>query len=145
MYLVQEWVALRVRNREAAEEVVQRVFLRLTGELAAGKTYTVPYRVVVWNVVNWTARGYEWTAKPDATLPDGWDAVAPDQLEEWEGEHDLGALIADLPDGDRRVLDLLYREGLAPAQVAERLDLNPNAVYQAAHRGHRRVAEQLGR
>ena len=47
VYLVQEWVALRVRDRRAAEEVVQRVFLRLAAELAAGRSYSVPYRVVV--------------------------------------------------------------------------------------------------
>ena len=91
VYLVQEWVSLRVRDRQAADEVVQRVFLRLASELAAGKTYRVPYRVVVWSVVNWTARGYEWAAKEGATLPDDWDAAAPDEFEEWEGEQDLGA------------------------------------------------------
>jgi len=41
------------------------------------------------------------------------------------------------------VLDLLHREGLSAAQVAERLGMEPNAVYQATHRGHRKVAEKL--
>jgi RNA polymerase sigma factor (sigma-70 family) len=143
VYLVEEWVALRVRNREAAEEVVQRVFLRLANELAAGKTYPVPFRVAVWNVVNWTSRGFEWTSKDGASLPEHWDGVAPDELEAWEDEHDLGLLIADLPPGDRQVLELLYRDGLSPAQIAEQLGMNPNAVYQATHRGHKRVAEKL--
>lgn len=145
VYLVQEWVSLRVRDRAAAEEVVQRVFLRLANELAGGRTYAVPYRVVVWNVVNWTARGYEWAPKEADTLPDGWEGVAPDAFEEWEAEHDLGVLIADLPDRDREVLDLLHREGLSPLQAAERLGIERNAVDQAAYRGHRRVAERLGR
>src|SRR5688572_26020159 len=114
VYLVQEWVALRVRDRHAAEEVVQRVFLRLAKELDAGKSYSVPYRIVVWSVVNWTARGYEWSPKEDAPLPEEWDDVAADQFAAWEAEHDLGLLIADLPDGDRQVLDLIYREGLSP-------------------------------
>ena len=56
VYLVGEWVALRVRDRQAAAEVVQRVFLRLASELAAGRMYAVPYRVVVRNVVSWTSR-----------------------------------------------------------------------------------------
>ena len=143
VYLVQEWVGVRVWQPQAAEEVVQRVFVRLAGQLAAGKSYSVPFRVVVWNVVNWTARGYEWSPKEEATLPEDWDDAAPDQFEAWEGEHDLTALIADLPDRDREVLDLLYREGLAPAQVAERLGIEANAVHQATHRGHRKVAEKL--
>lgn len=143
VYLVQEWAALRVRDRQAADEVVQRVFLRLAGELAAGKSYSVPYRVVVWSVVNWTARGYEWSPKEAATLPDDWDAAAPDEFAAWEAEHDLGVWLADLPDREREVLDLIYREGLTPAQVAERLGIEPNAVHQAAFRGHRKVAEKL--
>jgi RNA polymerase sigma factor (sigma-70 family) len=143
VYLVQEWVALRVRDRRAAEEVVQRVFLRLAAELAAGRSYSVPYRVVVWSVVNWTARGYEWSPKEAESLPDDWDDTAPDQFEAWEGEHDLGFLIHDLAPRDREVLDLIYREGLSPAQVAERLAIDVNAVHQATHRGHRKVAEKL--
>jgi RNA polymerase sigma factor (sigma-70 family) len=143
VYLVQEWVSLRVRNRTAADEVAQRVFVRLASELEAGKTYDVPYRVVVWNVVKWLCSGYEWTAKEDDTLPDSWDGAAPDELEAWEGDHDLAVLIADLPDREREVLDLLHREGLSPAQVAERLGIEPNAVHQATHRGHRKVAEKL--
>jgi len=143
VYLVEEWVAIRVRDRQATEEVVQRVFLRLAGELAAGKSYSVPYRVVVWNVVNWTARGYEWSPKEAATLPDDWDDLAPDAFEAWEAEHDLAVWIVDLPEGDRAVLDLLHREGLSPAQIAERLGTTANAVYQATHRGHRKVAEKL--
>ncbi len=143
VYLVQEWAAVRVRDRQAADEVVQRVFLRLASELAAGKSYRAPYRVVVWSVVNWTSRGYEWTAKEGVTLPESWDAAAPDEYEEWEAEHDLGTWIADLPDREREVLDLLHREGLSPQQVAERLGIKRNAVDQAAHRGHRKVAEKL--
>jgi DNA-directed RNA polymerase specialized sigma24 family protein len=37
VYLVQEWAAVRVRDRQAADEVVQRVFLRLASELASGQ------------------------------------------------------------------------------------------------------------
>ena len=143
VYLVEEWVSLRVRDRQAAEEVVQRVFLRLAKELDAGKSYAVPFRVVVWKVVGWTARGYDWNAKEAATLPDEWDDVAPDQFEAWEAEDDLARLLDGLPDGDRTVLDLIYREGLSPAQVAERLGMTTNAVHQATYRGHRRVAEKL--
>ena len=143
VYLVQEWAAVRVRDRQAAAEVVQRVFLRLASELDAGKSYRVPFRVVVWSVVNWTVRGYEWTAKEGAALPEEWDVPAPDEHEAWEAEHDLGTWIADLPDRERDVLALLHREGLSPAQVAERLGIKRNAVDQAAHRGHRKVAEKL--
>lgn len=143
VYLVEEWVGIRVRDRQAAEEVVQRVFERLAAELARGKTYTVPYRVVVWKVVDWLARGYEWTSKDGATLPEELDDAAPDQIAAWESDHDLALLLADLPDRDRTVLTLIYGEGLSPAQVAEQLGMTTNAVHQATYRGHRKVAEKL--
>lgn len=143
VYLVREWVDVRTRDREAADEVVQRVFLRLLRELDSGKSYRVPFRVVVWNVVRWTAGAYEWRAKEGSTLPDDWDAAGPDEYEEWEAESDLGLWIAGLPAREREVLDLLHREGLSPVQVAERLGMTRNAVDQAAHRGHRKVAEKL--
>ena len=118
---VRERCFLRLRDRAAGEEAAQQVFVRLLEELRRGRTYPVPYRVVVWNVVSWTARGYEWTAKEGATLPESWDAAAPDEYEEWEAKHDLGTWIGDLPDREREVLDLLHREGLSPQQVAEKL------------------------
>jgi len=47
VYLVQEWVVERVRDWQAAAEVVQRVLLRLATELAAGETDRGPYRIIV--------------------------------------------------------------------------------------------------
>jgi DNA-directed RNA polymerase specialized sigma24 family protein len=41
------------------------------------------------------------------------------------------------------VLDLVYREGLSLAQVAERLGITRNAVDQALHNGHRKLVEKL--
>ena len=143
VYLVRERCHLRLRDPQAADEAAQRVFLRLLHELAAGKTYRVPFRVVVWKVVDWTIAGFYPGAKVDATIPDAWDPPAPDAFDEWESEHDLALLLADLPEGDRAVAELVYREGLAPGDAAARLGKQPNAVYQALHRVHRRLAEKL--
>ena len=75
--------------------------------------------------------------------PDGWEPDAPDAYAEWEDSHDLGLLIADLPERQREVADLLYREGLSPEQIAERLGIKRNAVDQALHNAHRKLAEKL--
>jgi RNA polymerase sigma factor (sigma-70 family) len=140
---VREQCFVALRNQDAADEATQRVFLRLLGELRRGKTYCVPFRVVVWKVTKWTLRSFYPAAKHDATLPEGWDPDAPDAYAEWEDTYDLGLLLADLPPRQRQVLDLAYREGLAPAEIAERLGINRNAVDQALHNGHKRLAEKL--
>ena len=53
VYLVQEQCFLRLRDRDAADEVAQRIFLRLWNELRNNKRYSVPFRVVVWSVLGW--------------------------------------------------------------------------------------------
>jgi RNA polymerase sigma factor (sigma-70 family) len=140
---VRERCFLRLRDRDAGEEAAQRVFLRLLVELKGGKTYAVPFRVVVWMVTEWTLRGHYPAAKRDSFIPADWDAEAPDAYEEWEGEHDLGVLIADLPSRQREVLDLRYRERLGHDEIAARLGITRNAVDQALHNGHRKVAEKV--
>ena len=42
------------------------------------------------------------------------------------------------------MLDLRYRLGLEPAEIADRLGIQPNAVYQALHNGHAKLKEKLG-
>jgi RNA polymerase sigma-70 factor, ECF subfamily len=141
---VLERCMVRLRNRDLAHEAAQQVYTRLLSELRRGRTYKAPYRFVVHMVTEWTLRGFYPGAKLDDSLPEGWDPEAPDAYAEWEDRHDVGVLIADLPDRQREVLDLLYREGLGPAQIAERLGMTRNAVDQAIHNGHRKLAERLG-
>ena len=143
VYLVRERCSLRLRDPDAADEAAQLVFVRLLDELGRGRTYRVPFRVVVWKVTDWTIAGYYPSAKVDASIPAGWDPAAPDAFDEWEADHDVGLLLDDLPPGDREVAELVYREGLTPAQVAERLGKNANAIHQALHRANRRLAEKL--
>ena len=142
-HAVRELCFLRLRDREAADEAAQIVFLRLFNELKRGRTYTVPFRVVVWKVVEWTVSGFHAGAKQEAMLPDDWDAAAAEEYEGVEDDYDFGRLVADLPSRQREVLDLIHRQGLSHQQAAERLGIKRNAVDQAFHRGHRKLAEKL--
>jgi RNA polymerase sigma factor (sigma-70 family) len=129
-------------SREAGDEAAQRVFLRLWSELKAGRSYPVPFRVVVWMVTEWTLRGFSPGGR-EVELPADWDPAAADAYAEWEADHDLAALFADLPARQRQVLDLRYRLGLTPAEIAERLGIQANAVHQALHNGHAKLREKL--
>ena len=83
VYLVQEWVALRVcATGSAAEEVVQRVFLRLASELAAGKSYSraLPRRRLERRELDGARLRVE-RRRRAATLPEDWDDAAPDEFE----------------------------------------------------------------
>jgi DNA-directed RNA polymerase specialized sigma24 family protein len=130
----------KLLDRDAGDEIAQRIFLRLWSELCVGKTYGgLPYRVVVAMVTDWELRGFYPPAKQDAELPEQWDELAPDAFAAWEADHDLALLFADLSDGDRRVLELRYRLGLEPGDIAQELGIKANAVYQALFRGHQKL------
>jgi RNA polymerase sigma factor (sigma-70 family) len=143
-HLVRDRCFVRLRKQDAADDAAQQVFERLLKELRAGKTYPVPYRIVVAFVTDWTLRGFYPQPKQDAPLLDDLDTTAPDAYAEWEEGHDLGALFADLPERQREVLELRYLRGLSPEQIASELGIKRNAVDQALHNGHRKLEEKLG-
>lgn len=142
-YPVRERCFLRLRNRDEADEVAQKVFARLVAELKRGKSYSVPFRVVVWMVVDWTLRGHYPGAKVEAELPEQWGEPSPDEYAVWEASYDLGLLFETLPPRQRQVLELRYREGLERDEIGERLGMSSNAVDQALHNGHVKLAEML--
>ena len=142
-HAVRERCFLRVRDPDAGDEAAQRVFERLAAELARGRVYPVPFRVVVHMVTEWTLRGFYPAVKRDNSLPEGWDPEAPDSFERVDARMDLDLLLADLPQRQREVAELLYREGLSHEQIAERLSLTRNAVDQALHNAHMKLAEKL--
>lgn len=143
VYLIEEACALRLRDRDAADEVGQRIYLRLLSELRSGKRYGVPFRVVVWKVVEWTCRGYEWERKQADSLPDEWDPEGPDDYAAWESDHDLALLLARLTGRKREVAELTYIDELAADEIAARLGITANNVYVTLHRAHEELAEKL--
>jgi RNA polymerase sigma factor (sigma-70 family) len=135
---------IRVRG-EAGEDVAQNVLERLLRELTRGKRYSIPYRVVVHKIIDWTIREHFQGRPTDLALPEGWDvADEADPYRPLEDDQALEVLFAPLPEGARRVLELRYREGLELEEIAARLEIKRNAVDQALHRGHQRLRESIG-
>jgi RNA polymerase sigma factor (sigma-70 family) len=130
-----------IRGGAAGEDITQDVVERLLNELARGKTYSVPYRVVVHQVVTWTIKEH-WQGRPtDVPLPESWDLEATeDGYTLVEQNLDLDALFAELAPADRDVCILRYLEGLEVAEIARRLDKKPNAISQALSRAHTALA-----
>ena len=140
---VRERCFLRLRDRPAADDAAQKVFVRLLGELAGGKTYRLPYRVVVLMVTEWTIKGQYGEARHELELPDDDDGWAPDAYAAWEARHDLGLLLAHLPPVQQKVAEAIYRDGHTPAEAAAVLGMKPNAVHQALHNAHKNLAKLL--
>ena len=138
--IVQRCVAA-MRGHPDAEDVAQDVKLRLWRELQAGKTYPVPFKVVVHKVVGWTLKDH-W-AERDTTvpLPEGWEPAAED-------DRDVPMVVrealAELPPREQEVWTL-WMDSLSPDQIAAELGITRNNVDQALHRGRLKLKEIVDR
>ena len=126
------------------EDVAQAACERLWRELKAGRHRDgrYPFRVIVHSVIKWVCKGWYEPGWQESELFD-LDGAAPDQADGVVVEVTLEQFVATLPPGDGEVAGLYYLDGLEPAEVADRLDKKPNAIYQAISRNKAKLREWL--
>lgn len=126
------------------EDAAQAVCERLWRELKRGKHRDgrLPFRVVVHSVIRWVCNGWFEPGWYENEFLD-FDGAAPDETEAVVIDVTLEQFVATLPSGDGEVAALSYLEGLEPAEIAERLDKKPNAIYQAISRNKAKLREWL--
>lgn len=132
-----------IRSAEA-DDVAQNVIERLWRELQAGKTYPVPYRVVVHQVTTWKI-GEHFKARglgPPVELLDEPDPADP--FADFVALQDLSDLLAGLPPRQRQVAELRLLEGLERDEIARELGIERNAVYQGLHNAVEKLREAYG-
>src|SRR5262249_13105307 len=134
-----------LRGSLDAEDVAQDIKVRLWGELRRGKSYPVPFRVVVHKVIGWTLGDYFEGRPTYLPLPEPWDPAGPtDAYGELLDRDAVAAALDKLPEGKtRQVLELFYIDHLEAEAISERLDMKTNAVHQALHRGHAKLRQIL--
>ena len=134
---------VRCRTRDDALECAQAVAVRLLSELKRGKRYSVPFRVVVHKVIEWTTKGFYDRGR--AILVELEEDILGDgnSFDDVETRYDLERALAELPEGDAEVARLRLLEGVEIDEVAERLGKTRNAVDQALHRSRKKLQELL--
>lgn len=70
------------------------------------------------------------------------DADRPDQ-DRIEVAYDLDVLLAKLPERSRRLLELRYREGYTPAEIAEKLGYSPKSISKITQRSLALLSREL--
>jgi RNA polymerase sigma-70 factor (ECF subfamily) len=132
----------RVRDRESARDVSQQVFLSVltalrAGRLREGERLAGYVAATARNVALRFVRD-----RPDQReqpLEREPAAAASCELEERERLELVRDGIARLDHGERAVLELTFREGLEPRQIAERLALGDEVVRARKSRGLKRL------
>jgi RNA polymerase sigma-70 factor (ECF subfamily) len=136
--------AFRLSDPEKAEELVQDTFLRSWNSVRAG-TQIREMRAFLYRTMRHLIIDEYRRKKPaslDALLaePDASDAVLADERDELEAAMDrldgarAAALVGELPPAYAEALTLRFVDGLAPAEIADRLGETQNAVNVRVHR-----------
>ncbi len=144
------WFALSLRllrRRDAAEDVVQDVFLRLWAEPGrfrplGARFSTWAYRVVVNRCLDRLRLAGEGAIAVDFDPPDPKpDALG--QMIEAERDRRLGHEIAILPERQRAALALTYTTGLSNSEAAKVMDISLKAFEALLVRAKRALREAL--
>lgn len=138
------YVRLVAERRQFADDVTQRVLMRLWSELSRGRTYAVPFRVVVANIIGWECQrplaGLAWDAEGE--FPSQWDPADPKaEVDDMVTLVDFQQLLDALPERQRQVAQMCWIDGYRPAEIADRLGMQRNAVDQALFLARTRLRE----
>jgi len=137
----------RCRTEDDALDCAQSVAVRLLSELKRGRRYVVPYRVVVYKVIEWTRKGFYERGRAilvelDENLPD--EVFRPgNPYADVETRYDLERALTGVPEGDREIARLRYVDGYEIERVAELTGKTRNAVDQALFRSRKVLKEAL--
>jgi RNA polymerase sigma factor (sigma-70 family) len=129
-----------------ALDVAANAVERLLRELKSGRSYTVPFRVVVHMVTTWKIREFYTPARfTEVELDERLASADPMAGLEHDLDFafDLDRYLDGLPDRAQQVARLRIADDLSPEQIASRLGIDRNAVDQAWHRAKRAIVERL--
>jgi RNA polymerase sigma factor (sigma-70 family) len=134
----------RARTEGDAIDVAADAVIRLLSELKRGRSYRVPFRVVVHQVTTWKIREFYAPGQVvEVELDEYLEQLSDDGgFAAFESDFDLERLFAVLPPRDREIATLRWREGLEIAEIATRLGLRRNAVDQSLYRTTARLRRQ---
>jgi RNA polymerase sigma-70 factor, ECF subfamily len=136
-----------LRDRTAAEEVAQDVFMELHAGLAKAKINSGQHatnwlrRVACHRSIDYARRlpratQVDWDSIPEPSQP----AVANDPMQ----SDRLRQLVASLPEKMRLVMVLKYQEEADPDEIAEALNMPVNTVKSHIHRALEMLRSKMG-
>jgi RNA polymerase sigma-70 factor (ECF subfamily) len=149
------YLVRQTRSRERAEDIVQQTFLqihRARGRFIPGAEVT-PWAFAIARrlMIDGMRRGKRevLSSGDEERRDDVQEAAAPDPQADdlaiaQELAHEIQAVLARLPEGQRVAFELVKQEGLSMAEAAEILGTTVSAVKLRAHRAYEALRAALG-
>ncbi len=139
---LRSYIARRVRESNAVDDIVQDVFLKAHTSLHTVESHGSIAAWLFRIAANAIADHYR-SQKPWGDLPD--DLAAPEPERDYVAElaSCLRPLIEDLPETYRSALVLSELEGLPQKEVANRLGISLSGAKSRIQRGRRKLRQRL--
>ncbi len=135
---------LKPHQRDYADDVVQNAVLRVWREYDGGKRWDHPFRVIVHRRLSWTLLDFFGGRPDEVQFPEDFDPKdLTDHVSDVEDRQYVEQIIAELPPREHEVARMRVIEDRTPAEIAELLGIESNAVHQALFRAWRRLEERL--
>jgi len=136
------YIAKRVRDRDAVDDILQEVFLKVNASLHGVKSHVSISAWLYRIAANAIADHYR-AQKPWEELPDEVAAPEPEQDFIAELATCLQPFIAELPESYRAALLLSEIEGLPQREVAELLNISLSGAKSRVQRGREKLRQRL--
>ena len=136
------YIAKRVRDRDAVDDILQEVFLKVNASLHGVKSHVSISAWLYRIAANAIADHYR-AQKPWEELPDEVAAPEPEQDFIAELATCLQPFIAELPESYRTALLLSEIEGLPQREVAELLNISLSGAKSRVQRGREKLRQRL--
>jgi RNA polymerase sigma-70 factor (ECF subfamily) len=141
---VYSYIARRVRDRDAAEDLTSEVFQKALANLPRFKWRGVPFAAWLFRIAsNVIADKLKRNAKEIPVLEEAMTASTEVNLEEVERRARLFRLVGELPEDQRRVIALRFAEEKSIREIADQLGRSEGAVKQLQFRGLQNLRAQL--
>lgn len=141
---LRRFVAARVSDPAAVDDIIQEIYLRIHTHLADLRD---PERLPAWifQIARHAIVDHYRSRRPAAELPELLQAPEDSCAEDLECEVTgwLDPMIDELPEAYREALALTIREGLTQAEVAARLGLSLSGAKSRVQRGREKLKEML--
>lgn len=136
------YIAKRVRDRDAVDDILQEVFLKVNASLHSVKSHGSISAWLYRIAANAIADHYR-AQKPWEELADEMAAPEPERDFIAELATCLQPLIAELPESYRTALLLSEIDGLPQREVAERLNISLSGAKSRVQRGREKLRQRL--
>ncbi|MDO8989697.1 MAG: RNA polymerase sigma factor SigZ [Sideroxyarcus sp.] len=141
---LRNYIAKRVREREAVDDILQEVFLKVNANLhtvrSSGSIPAWLFRIAANAIADHYRSHKQWEA-----LPDDDELATPEKERDYIAELAtcLQPLIADLPETYRTALVLSEIEGFPQKEVALRLGISLSGAKSRVQRGREKLRLRL--